>query len=403
MDYRRKKRRAPRRGRAAAVGTFATALDKASARRYDDNGYLHVDGCTLTREAVDEYYGREIVGAAALGLEEARRYRVFRPGAELAKALETANRIPVLDRHDGRFDAEHYDNANVVGAVGSDARYEQPYVKNSIAIHDKDVIRDIETGRRDQLSCGYRYRPVMEAGVFEGEPYDIRMADIRFNHVALVKTARSGDDVRVADSAADIDADGHADPNGDSREAEIAKLRREIAALQTRLAEFEQQDGVDDDADGDPPGESSDDPADVSSGDPSEIPPDDNGEDDERVDQADSAAMDSAAVASLLEKAIEEERLRQRRRDEAIREAAPLLDGGEAKLLALDSAEDVYRYCLKQRRVETPCGMGLDGLRGMVAAFVAGLAERAGQPAPEHGRIENAVAGLIKKAGIAVR
>jgi hypothetical protein len=39
----------------------------------------------------------------------------------------------------------------------------------------------------------------MEAGEFEGQPYDGRMTEIRGNHLALVEIGRAGADVVVAD------------------------------------------------------------------------------------------------------------------------------------------------------------------------------------------------------------
>ena len=39
-----------------------------SARRIDDNGYLHVSACPISKACINPYYGREIPGAAELGL-----------------------------------------------------------------------------------------------------------------------------------------------------------------------------------------------------------------------------------------------------------------------------------------------------------------------------------------------
>ena len=44
----------------------------------------------------------------------------------------------------------------------------------------------IESGQQRSLSAGYRYRAELEAGVFRGERFDIRMVNIEGNHLAIV-------------------------------------------------------------------------------------------------------------------------------------------------------------------------------------------------------------------------
>jgi uncharacterized protein len=57
-------------------------------------------------------------------------------------------------------------------------------------IWDQSAIDAVESGETADISCGYRYRPVMEPGTFRGEPYDGRMVDIEGSHVALVPDGR---------------------------------------------------------------------------------------------------------------------------------------------------------------------------------------------------------------------
>ena len=67
-------------------------------------------------------------------------------------------------------------------------------------IWDREAIEDIESNEKRELSCAYRYTAVKESGVFEGQRYDLRMTDIRGNHVALVPQGRAGADVIVGDA-----------------------------------------------------------------------------------------------------------------------------------------------------------------------------------------------------------
>lgn len=417
MHTRRGKQEKKKRDARCGRDTFAIALDKGTARRYDANGYLHVEGCALTKESVDEYFGREIAGARELRLEGDEKYRVYRPGDELEKAAASARLIPVLDEHDGRFDAEHYDASNVVGAVGSDVEYRSPYLVGGLAIHDRKTIQDIESGYRTQLSCGYRYRPVAEAGEFNGQPYDIKMTDIRFNHVALVRVGRAGGDVRVADSGdqvrqgedkekrmAKAKDDADPDKNGDkgagsgnagekngqaiNEEAreEIAAIEAEITRLRSRLGQLR---GEADDGDNDG----------GAAGD---------GDDEDDFGCGTVGAMDSAAVARLLEKRLTRQKQEWLHRDAAIRDVSRLLGQGcESKLMALDSAEAVYRYGLKACRVTAPSDANLAGLKGMIAAFLSGRGAPAAAPAAmvldAGSPAERRVAELIRDAGIALR
>ena len=171
-----------------------------SARRTDENGYLHVEASALTKAAVNPYYGREIPGYEALGLEPDRIYQVLRPADELETAVGGFDGLPILIRHeeDSAFDPQ---KALRVGTTGTSAAWDAPYIRNAIVFHDATAIALIEANQQKELSAGYRYDPVMESGEFEGQPYQLKMTNIRGNHIALVKSGRAGSDVVVADKS----------------------------------------------------------------------------------------------------------------------------------------------------------------------------------------------------------
>lgn len=170
-----------------------------SVRHYDENGFLHVDVCNITKEQVAPYYGREIPGWQELGLVPDKIYYGYRPFEEIEKAAETFNNLPLLFEHveDG---ADKNNQDLRVGSLGTDAKAVNPYLTNSLAVYDKKAIQAIESGEKKELSSAYRYEPVFKAGFFDGQRYDFRMENIRGNHVALVKEGRAGSDVVVADS-----------------------------------------------------------------------------------------------------------------------------------------------------------------------------------------------------------
>lgn len=173
------------------------AFDR-SARRIDADGRLHVDRSHISKATVNPYYGKEIPGHAALGLRPDKVYRLLRDPVELERGAETFARLPILSEHvPVTVDAPRPDL--VVGAIGSEITFTPPYLDADLCIWDAASIAGIETDKVRELSCAYRYVPVMEPGTFEGQPYDGRMTEIQGNHLALVEVGRAGSDVVVAD------------------------------------------------------------------------------------------------------------------------------------------------------------------------------------------------------------
>jgi hypothetical protein len=168
-------------------------------RRKDANGYLHVDCSHISKEAVNPYLGREVPGWESLGLDPDRVYAIYRPAEELERAAFTFEGLPLLLYHH-EIDAENPQPEWTVGSTGTGARFVRPYLDNALSITVAEAIEAVESGACRELSCAYQYTPVLEAGEFEGEPYDIIMRDIKGNHVALVDEGRAGPDVAVADA-----------------------------------------------------------------------------------------------------------------------------------------------------------------------------------------------------------
>ena len=173
------------------------AFDR-SARRIDADGRLHVDRSHISKATVNPYYGKEIPGYEALGLQPDKVYRLLRDPVELERAAPTFARLPVLSEHvPVTVEAPRPDL--VVGAIGSEVVFAAPYLDADLCVWDATAIAGIETDKVRELSCAYRYVPVMEPGEFEGQPYDGRMTEIQGNHLALVEVGRAGSDVVVAD------------------------------------------------------------------------------------------------------------------------------------------------------------------------------------------------------------
>jgi len=175
------------------------AFDRASVRRMDVDGRMHVEVSNISKATVNPYRGDEIPDWEQLGLSPDRVYFLLRDPEELERAAKTFNNIPLLSKHIP-VSAEEPQKEFVVGATGSNARYSAPYLKNSLVVWDAVAIALVESEDQKELSSAYRYRADMTPGKYEGVAYDGVMRDIRGNHVALVEVGRAGPDVVVGDS-----------------------------------------------------------------------------------------------------------------------------------------------------------------------------------------------------------
>lgn len=183
--------------------TLRLAFDR-TARRIDADGRLHVERSHISKATVNPYYGKEIPGYDALGLAPDQVYRLLRDPVELERGAVTFARLPVLKEHVPLTVANVAEDEElkklIVGAIGSNIAFNAPYLDADLCVWDAAAIAGIETDKVRELSCAYRYVPVMEAGEFEGQPYDGRMTEIQGNHLALVEVGRAGSDVVVADA-----------------------------------------------------------------------------------------------------------------------------------------------------------------------------------------------------------
>ncbi|MGA7807260.1 DUF2213 domain-containing protein, partial [Bradyrhizobium sp.] len=169
-----------------------------SVRSKDFDRRLHVESSAITKANICPYKGGEIPNWQALGLDPLKTYRLLRDPRELDKAASTFNSIPILIRH-VPVSAKAPRQDLVVGTTGSQARFEAPYLKNSLALWTQEAIDLVERDIKRELSSAYRYVALMTPGIYEGLPYDGVMTQIAGNHVALVIEGRAGPDVLVAD------------------------------------------------------------------------------------------------------------------------------------------------------------------------------------------------------------
>lgn len=316
------------------------AFDKASVRRYDVDGMLHVELTPISKANVCVYYGNEIPNWEALGLVPDKAYRLLRDPEELAKAALTFNNKPVLNTHIA-VSVLDPPKEHIIGSTGTDAVFEMPYLKNSMGIYDINSIIGVENEQQREISSSYRYRLDMTPGVYEGEAYDGVMRDIVCNHVAIVPSGRAGPDVFVYDSL----------PTGLKLMSKIKKL---MALFQPHLAndanpeEMEKKvEEIIKDDDKDPKAakdEMTDEEKEKLAKDEADQAEKDKlaKDEEDKADKADKEKMANDSKLSM-DSAIKGVEDRYKALRQAERDVRPVV--GE---LACDSADEVYRTALKQ-------------------------------------------------------
>ena len=336
--------------------TESLAFDRASVRTIDANGRLQISRTNISKANVNAYYGREIPRSEELGLEPNKLYRLWRHPDELRKAAKTFNNIPVLSKHIPDFPTDP-PNEFRVGVTHSNAEFDGTYLTVGMSIWDNSAIAGIESGEQRELSASYNYVADMTPGVTpDGEPYDGVMRDIFGNHEALVPDGRAGPDVLVADSLPPelnhmrkhkVAAIRATLKPLLAQDADLeAEVRKALLALDEAEKEDEKENKPADDEDDDEKDKkkTADDEDDEEDKDKKKTAED---EDDEEDDKVSKTAMDSAirlAADSATKKAAENFR--------KIREAEQVVRPLIGDVVAMDSAEDVYRTALEQSGVD---------------------------------------------------
>ena len=167
-------------------------LDTKSNRYFDENGFLVIKDNKIAKAGVFEYLGREISDS----LPETEIYKVYRAWEELEKSAKDFEGMPVKFGHEW---VEPSKRDVKIGAVSGEVKLEEPYLIADIKIYDKGAIEEITAKGIVDLSPGYKAYYKKEAGEYNGEKYEFKQEDIKYNHLAVVENGRSGKEVRIAD------------------------------------------------------------------------------------------------------------------------------------------------------------------------------------------------------------
>ena len=152
------------------------------------------------------YTGKQIDYDGSLRLDPHKIYWVLRPPEELfhPDAIKSFNGLPIRIGHVMLGTGfKSVDDEPVDGCIYNVRQsLDMPeYLIGDFSIYTDKMKEVLEKGRIRELSLGYRCQYIPESGVYNGQPYEFKQANLRGNHLALVENGRCGSSVRVCDEA----------------------------------------------------------------------------------------------------------------------------------------------------------------------------------------------------------
>jgi hypothetical protein len=170
--------------------------DKSTWKKTTD-GRLRVP-VTLTRTGIFNYYD-----------STGKLIRELRSEEEVLKAesLQTMEGMYFTDEHPPEFlTPDNWKNYST-GTVGDTITPRKDniitFIDSFLSVFDRNTQQLMEDGIKQEVSCGYTCRTIMDSGVWNGLPYDARQVDIKYNHVSLVKKGRAGSKVKIRRDSAE--------------------------------------------------------------------------------------------------------------------------------------------------------------------------------------------------------
>jgi hypothetical protein len=126
-------------------------------------------------------------------------------------AISTMRLIPVTNGHphEKLVTAENAKRL-AVGFTGDIVEQDGDHVLANLVITDAETVKIVKEQGRRELSLGYTVDLIPQEGEYNGERYDYKQTNIRYNHLALVDNARAGSAARIkldGDDAVQIDGE----------------------------------------------------------------------------------------------------------------------------------------------------------------------------------------------------
>lgn len=119
------------------------------------------------------------------------------------------------------------------------------FVGGSIKVVDEKAIGDVMQGGKNQLSEGYLCDIIDESGNWEGQEYNKRQKNIRYNHLSIVWEGRAGPDVKMKTDAAGkdfavmkMDAEENHEKKTCKKDAKKVPLSQELKKMEIKKMKF---------------------------------------------------------------------------------------------------------------------------------------------------------------------
>lgn len=170
-------------------------LAQSSIKRTSD-GYLAAHA-RVARTGIQVYAGREV------GRADLEKVRVYRPEGEVFRkdAMTSLAHRPITNDHPPVPVTSDNWKKYAIGHVGDEVVRDGQFVRVPMLVMDAESIKRIEQDGARELSVGYVCDIAWENGISPtGEEYDAIQRNIRVNHIAVVKAARGGPNLRIGDA-----------------------------------------------------------------------------------------------------------------------------------------------------------------------------------------------------------
>ncbi len=172
------------------------------------NGYLSLLA-TITRTGVFTYEYMNELGESIVLRQLRHPEDVFNE-----ETMASLIGLPVTNEHPSNF-VEPDNSAKVVVGMASDKPKElvieddsEKYVQQLVTLFDPDTIEDVVNGDKRELSLGYTLDHDETPGVWNGQEYDVRQKNIKYNHLSVVKKARGGSNLKFNLDSEAVNVDG---------------------------------------------------------------------------------------------------------------------------------------------------------------------------------------------------
>lgn len=132
-------------------------------------------------------------------------------------SLATLKNVPVTLEHPPVMVTPENFKEFACGYTTERVEVNRDLVETDLIVAEEAAIASVESKERRELSCGYRADLIEERGTFNGADYDCRQKNIRYNHLAIVKSGRGGPEIRLRMDSSDAVMDAMPDASSQKK------------------------------------------------------------------------------------------------------------------------------------------------------------------------------------------